>query len=108
MTDSLLTVKDFEFASGNLNLVRVTTAQIKRQMNEQTVEELRADLARQRKALEHKYSPYVLMPREIVRPGTVRAVPLDAKYIRGLDTAGIRSLIVRYGHIQVNDRLNEI
>jgi hypothetical protein len=48
---------------------------------------------------------YPQLPKQIVRPGTVRAVPLDAAYLRGLDTYELKKNIRLYGLEQVNSRL---
>jgi hypothetical protein len=45
------------------------------------------------------------LPKQIVRPGTVRAVPLDAAYLRGLDTYELKKNIRLYGLEQVNARI---
>jgi len=48
---------------------------------------------------------YPQLPKQIVRPGTVRAVPLDAAYIRNLGVYDLKKLIRLYGGQQVNTRL---
>jgi hypothetical protein len=48
---------------------------------------------------------YPQLPKQIVRPGTVRAVELNAEYIRRLDVYELKKLNRLYGNEQVNARL---
>lgn len=52
-----------------------------------------------------RYVGYPQLGKTIVRPGTVRAVPLDATYLRGLDAWELKKFFRLYGTTQVNDRL---
>lgn len=52
-----------------------------------------------------EYQGYPQLPKQIVRPGTVRAVPLDAGYLRSQDPWGLKKFVRLYGIDQVNDRL---
>ncbi len=48
---------------------------------------------------------YPVLPREIVRPGTIKPVPLDASYIKRLDRELLKKLIRMYSADAVNARL---
>jgi hypothetical protein len=48
---------------------------------------------------------YPTLPKQIVRSGTVRAVELNAEYIRRLNVYDLKKLIRLYGGQQVNARL---
>src|SRR5580704_8268732 len=52
-----------------------------------------------------KYQGYPQLGKSIVRPGTVRAVPLDAAYLRGLDAWELKKFCRLYGTEQINARL---
>ena len=52
-----------------------------------------------------KYQGYPTLGKSVVRPGTVRAVPLDSTYLRGLDAWELKKLCRLYGVEQVNNRL---
>ena len=52
-----------------------------------------------------RYTGYPQLGKTIVRPGTVRAVPLDAAYLRGLDAWELKKYTRLYGLTQINDRL---
>lgn len=52
-----------------------------------------------------RYVGYPQLGKTIVRTGTVRAVPLDAAYLRGLDAWELKKFCRLYGSEQVNDRL---
>jgi hypothetical protein len=52
-----------------------------------------------------KYQGYPQLGKTIVRPGTIRAVPLDAAYLRGLDAWELKKFCRLYGTEQVNARL---
>jgi len=56
-------------------------------------------------ASERQYVGFPTLGKAIVRPGTVRAVPLDAEYLRGLDSWELKKFVRLYGIDQVNDRL---
>lgn len=51
--------------------------------------------------------PFPRLPLHVVPPGFVTAIPLDAKYIRGLDVAEIQKLTRRYSDEQVTKRLSD-
>jgi hypothetical protein len=53
----------------------------------------------------HKYTGYPKLGTSVVRPGTVRAVVLDAAYLRGLDVWELKKYCRLYGEAQVNARL---
>jgi hypothetical protein len=63
----------------------------------QIVAEARADT--------RKYPGFPTLGKTIVRPGTVRAVPLDAAYIKALDSFELKRFVRLYSAEQVNDRL---
>ena len=48
---------------------------------------------------------YPVLPREIVRPGTIKPVPLNASYIKRLDRELLKKLIRMYSADAVNARL---
>jgi hypothetical protein len=52
-----------------------------------------------------KYPGFPTLGKTIVRPGTVRAIALDANYIKGLDTYELRRIIRIYSAEQINARL---
>lgn len=52
-----------------------------------------------------RYVGYPQLGQSIVRPGTVRAVPLDAAYLRGLDAWELKKFCRLYGVEQINNRL---
>jgi len=52
-----------------------------------------------------QYRGFPTLGKTIVRPGTVRAVPLDAAYLQGLDSWELRKFCRLYGTEQINDRL---
>jgi hypothetical protein len=52
-----------------------------------------------------QYGSYPRLPKQIVRQGTVRAVDLDAAYIRKLDVYDLKKLNRIYGTEAVNNRL---
>jgi hypothetical protein len=52
-----------------------------------------------------KYVGYPQLGKTIVRHGTVRAVPLDAAYLHGLDAWELKKFCRLYGAEQVNARL---
>ena len=52
-----------------------------------------------------KYQGYPTLGKTFVRPGTVRAVPLDAEYLKRLDPWELKRFVRLYGLEQVNDRL---
>lgn len=52
-----------------------------------------------------RYVGFPQLGKTIVRPGTVRAIPLDAAYLRGFDAWELKKFCRLYGTIQVNDRL---
>ena len=52
-----------------------------------------------------RYTGYPQLSKTVVRPGTVRAVPQDAAYLRSLDPFDLKRLCRLYGVEQVNARL---
>lgn len=52
-----------------------------------------------------RYTGYPQLSKTVVRPGTVRAVPQDAAYLRSLDPFDLKRLCRLYGAEQVNARL---
>lgn len=52
-----------------------------------------------------RYTGYPQLSKTVVRPGTVRAVPQDAAYLRSLDLWDLKRLCRLYGTEQVNARL---
>jgi hypothetical protein len=52
-----------------------------------------------------KYVGYPALGKTIVPPGKVRAVPLDAAYLKSLDLWDLKRLCRLYGVEQINDRL---
>lgn len=48
---------------------------------------------------------YPVLPREVLRPGTKKPVPLDAGYIKHLDRDSLKLLIRKYSPDAVNARL---
>jgi len=51
------------------------------------------------------YVGYPALPKMIVRPGTVRAVPLDAAYLKNCDAYDLKKFMRLYGADAVNARL---
>jgi hypothetical protein len=72
----------------------------KQEMSKQPIEEVVKVLQNAR-----QYTGYPQLPKTIVRPGTVRAVTLDAPYLKALDVWELKRLNRLYGIDQVNDRL---
>jgi hypothetical protein len=72
----------------------------KQEMSKHPIEEVVKVLQNAR-----QYTGYPQLPKTIVRPGTVRAVTLDAPYLKALDVWELKRLNRLYGIDQVNDRL---
>jgi len=72
----------------------------KQQMVKQPLSELHQVLQDSR-----QYQGYPKLPSQMVPAGKVRAVPVDAAYIRGLDVWELKRLNRLYGAEQVNARL---
>jgi len=88
-------------------MARYEELKLKQQMARKSAPELRADIAAIRKS-ENRDNPFPgwpRLPKQIVRPGTVRAIPLDAAYIKNLDAFSLKRLMAVYGP-WVNARLN--
>ncbi len=71
----------------------------------QAKETLTQNYSELRTGRQYDGSGYPQLPKQIVRPGTVRAVPLDAEYIKRLDVFDLKRLNRLYGTEQVNARL---
>jgi hypothetical protein len=52
-----------------------------------------------------KYPGFPTLGKTIVRPGTVRPVPLDAAYLKSLDSWDLKRFVRTYSAAQINDRL---
>jgi hypothetical protein len=111
-TDGLVEA-DFDFAFGNLEssimlLPLPTKRQIAHEMRQMTTPELKNELKAMRAAQEGKYTGYPDLPQEMVPAGKVRAVTVDAAYIRGLSPFELRRLCRVYSVQQVNNRLAQV
>ena len=72
----------------------------KQQLNAQPIGELKRIVVEAR-----RYTGYPQLAKTVVRPGTVRAVALDAAYLRGLDGWELKKYTRLYGMDQINARL---
>lgn len=78
----------------------------KQAAGEKSVPQLRAEL-REATRDARKYSGYPDLPLEWVPPQRVRAVKVDAAFIRSLPPQVLRQWASRYGFEQINDALRE-